>query len=305
MPTTTQGQLQESASEVQILTHPAYHEAASESAISLSQKVSHVLQTTLEIEQLVRLFAQEVVQFVAYSGIHYVNSDLNIDVSVGEVARHRCSYRLVIEEEELGELVYSRRTHFTQNEIQTLEDLLCGLIYPLRNAIQYQRAMSSALSDALTGIGNRAALDVCVSREIELAKRHDTTLSLMMLDVDEFKTINDTHGHKVGDDIIKLFVEVLKDSVRGSDICFRYGGDEFVIVLSRTEPEGAKIIAERIRKKIAEGDFDCDGERLTLTTSVGVTSLHTADNLDSFLHRADKALYEAKAKGRNQVCIAM
>lgn len=305
MSTTTRRQLDDSANEAQVLTHPAYTDAVSESAISLSQKVCHVLQTTLDIEEMVRLFAQEVVQFVAYSGIHYVNSEFDIDMNVGEMARHRCSYRLVLEDEELGELVYSRRTHFTQVEVQTLEDLLCGLIYPLRNAIQYQRAMSSALSDPLTGIGNRAALDVCVAREIELAKRHDTSLSLMILDVDEFKNINDTHGHKVGDDIIKLFVQVLQDSVRGSDICFRYGGDEFVIVLSRTEPEGAKIIAERIRKKIADGDFDCDGETLALTTSVGVTSLHTGDHLESFIHRADKALYEAKAKGRNQVCIAV
>lgn len=286
----------------QVVAHPALsdHSLPAQNA-AIGQSLSYALQSTLNVESIIQIFAHEVVQYVAYSGITFFNDEFNLDFTIGELAKHRCSYRLVVEDEVLGELQYSRRTHFTEGEIVTLEELICALIYPLRNGIHYRRAMASALSDPLTGVGNRAALNACLEREIELAKRHDMPLSVMILDVDHFKEINDGHGHKVGDSVIALFVKDIMECIRRSDVIFRYGGDEFVVILSQTEPEGAKLLAERIRQKISDTAYDVDGQAIPVTSSIGVTSLRTGDVLDTLFERADSALYEAKSAGRNIV----
>ena len=123
----------------------------------------------------------------------------------------------------------------------------------------------------------------------------------MMLDIDHFKKINDTYGHLAGDFVLKEIAKIIKDSIRKSDICGRFGGEEFVIVLPNTKLSGAMKLAERIRETIQNHTFDFNGKKINVTVSIGITSVGVNDSYESLISRADEALYEAKEKGRNRI----
>lgn len=267
----------------------------------LAARVCYALQTTLDIEMLLRLFAQEVMRYVAYSGILYDQPDFRIHFTVGQTAEHVCTYHLSIEDQVLGTLTVARRTPFSLKEIQRIEELLEGLFYPLRNALSFRQMMTSATSDCLTGLGNRYAFEQALKRDIEIAKRHATPLSLVVLDVDDFKLINDKYGHKQGDEVLKSIAEVLVECVRSSDSVYRYGGEEFVVLLSHTELDGAELLAERIRKQVEELCFQAKNKAIHVTMSLGITGLTATDGQDTLFRRADRALYKAKADGKNRV----
>jgi diguanylate cyclase (GGDEF)-like protein len=153
-------------------------------------------------------------------------------------------------------------------------------------------------------VNNRAAMDNALAQEIELAQRHDTPLSVIILDVDKFKRINDTYGHIAGDAVLKRIAESMTESARGSDIIYRYGGEEFVILLRNTDEPGATLLAERIRKAIESIMFKYDNFDIRITASAGLATLVQTDDIKSILERCDKALYQAKEQGRNRVVVA-
>ncbi len=160
-----------------------------------------------------------------------------------------------------------------------------------------------ALTDSLTGLHNRRHLHEVGAGEIGRARRHDRPLSLLMLDIDKFKDVNDTFGHAVGDRVIQLIARACKASVRNSDVCVRNGGDEFVVLLPDSDGEGARHIAERIRAAVraAEVVVGPDSPTAQVTVSIGVATLSPADrDLDHLLSRADTALYSAKREGRDR-----
>jgi diguanylate cyclase (GGDEF)-like protein len=192
---------------------------------------------------------------------------------------------------------------FLPKETHLLETLLCALVYPLRNAILYKRALETAFKDPVTGISNRAAMDTVIRREVELSRRHGNQLSLIMLDIDKFKAVNDTHGHLAGDALLKGLAMCLQECIRSSDIVFRYGGEEFAIVLSNTDLPGAQLLAERIRRAVELREFRLERLAIKITVSVGVAQLGPKDDMPILIERADRALYAAKAQGRNRVVI--
>lgn len=263
-------------------------------------KITQSLQTTLEIDAIIKLFYQEIGTVVPMDGIEYRHTALNIALSLGKRSRHSCHYDLKMENESLGDIVFRRRRAFTEVEIANLEVLLCTLLYPMRNGILYREALSRAQKDPLTGICNRAALDDALVQEVRLAHRHDTPLSLVIIDIDHFKRVNDCFGHSTGDQALCAVVESAQKCVRNTDALFRYGGEEFVILLRNTESDGAKLMAERLRKQIAKLKFAASGERIRITISAGITSLADDDDAASFFERADTALYTAKQSGRNR-----
>jgi diguanylate cyclase (GGDEF)-like protein len=168
----------------------------------------------------------------------------------------------------------------------------------------YKQAIDSAMRDGLTGLNNRAAFDNSMNREIELAHRHNTPLSLVVLDIDHFKKINDSYGHSYGDKALKQLADTINDTMRGSDIAFRYGGEEFTLVLSNTDAKAAKNVANRLR--VAVSQLCCEDEKHTFgyTISLGIAQLEADDTAFSLFDKADKALYEAKEAGRNAICCA-
>ncbi len=145
--------------------------------LAAAMRVNSILQTTLDIHTVIRLFANELSDLVNYGGLQYRNPAYSLEINHGKNARHSCSYRLVVHEEALGELTLTRRRKFTDAEMHLCEDFLCGLVYPLRNALLYLSAVQAAHRDPLTGVGNRAAFDLAIGREVEMARRHGTPLS--------------------------------------------------------------------------------------------------------------------------------
>lgn len=155
------------------------------------------------------------------------------------------------------------------------------------------------VTDELTGVFNRRKLEEVMQFEIERAIRNKKSLSMLMLDIDYFKKVNDEFGHNIGDQVLKELTELINKDLRETDYFIRVGGEEFVVFLPNTPLDIAKKIAERIRAKVEKHEFNIAGR---ITISIGATEYLKGDTRDTFFERADKKLYEAKNSGRNRVC---
>ena len=160
-----------------------------------------------------------------------------------------------------------------------------------------------ALTDSLTNLPNRRAIDDWAARQLSGAARYGFSFWIVMADLDHFKNVNDTYGHEAGDAVLKRFAEILKANSRKSDICGRVGGEEFLLALTHTTEENAKLATNRIRKELEATKFNFDGNSLTITASFGVAGFDGthAPDLSQLLSQADAALYSAKRFGRNRV----
>lgn len=278
--------------------------AIAEHELRQALEITHTLQTTLEVDRIIELFSGIVQGVVPHEGIRYHSVELEQDIAVGSNGRHTCRYDLVIGTSSFGEIVIQRNRKFTQQDTELFEYLLCSLLYPLRNALLYREAVALSQKDPLTGINNRAALDEALQRETGLAKRHDIPLSLIILDIDHFKSVNDRYGHTTGDSVLKGVVDCSRYCVRSTDMLFRYGGEEFVVLLRNTDLGGAELLADRIREKVESTRFSKNRRRINLTVSGGVSSLARGVNAITLFQQADRALYEAKQQGRNRIIVS-
>lgn len=165
-----------------------------------------------------------------------------------------------------------------------------------------QKLKNLAETDELTKINNRRSFIKKLSNYIELSKRNDSPLSLLSIDIDFFKSVNDTYGHQVGDEVLKLFTETVKTSLRKVDIFGRIGGEEFAICLQNTPLETAKTIADKILKNVAKTPLITkDNQKINITISIGLCELKKHMNINELLRQADEELYKAKEHGRNQI----
>jgi len=155
-------------------------QSASNSVEEVMARLSGVLQTTLEVDAVIELFHTEINKVLAYDSLHYQNQSSHCEISTGSRSRHSCHYRLEMNGSWLGELTLTRSKKFVDSDTQLLEDLLCKLVYPLRNCLLYREAQAAALQDKLTGLNNRGAFDNSLKREIDLAKRQHLPMSLVM-----------------------------------------------------------------------------------------------------------------------------
>ena len=170
----------------------------------------------------------------------------------------------------------------------------------------YQRCIELALTDPLTGLYDRAYLDRHLDELIRRVNQDGVTAALLMIDIDHFKRVNDTHGHDAGDDVLRELAARTLNSVRSVDLVARQGGEEFVVVMPETDLAIAASVAERLRVAVAREAFTvkADGQKLTVTISIGVTSAAAGgDDRERMLKRADIALYTAKNQGRNRVVV--
>lgn len=191
-----------------------------------------------------------------------------------------------------------RTTRFSDTEIAQLNILIKIFTGPLSNAVSYASACHAACHDELTGLYNRGALNTSILG-IDVEKPVPSVL--MVLDVDRFKSINDEYGHTVGDEVLRHFSRQLSSKTSDTDLLFRYGGDEFVIVHYNTGRESPLIIAERIRRSIEKNRIEINGCSIKMTTTVGMTSLRECDTIEQAFQRADAALMRGKQMGRNVV----
>lgn len=261
------------------------------------------LQTTLEMDPLLDIFAEEVATVISYDSLSYQH-DAQGDAyiySVGFGGHHRCEYGLNLEGEAFGTLTLTRRQRFADQELSLLEDLLGLLVMSLRNAWRFHSMQQAALTDAATGLGNRRLLYQELEREIHRTERHGSHFSLILCDLDHFKRINDTFGHVAGDLVLQQVAQLMQQSVRSSDACFRFGGEEFAVILPQTSLRETTQVAQRLNQGIEQHVFDIGADVIQATVSIGVTTYGAHEKAEDTIGRADQALYEAKRRGRNQV----
>lgn len=200
--------------------------------------------------------------------------------------------------------VYSEKKNKFTDENEALLAMIGNQVsVAVLNAQLYQKTLDLAQHDGLTGLSNRRYLMERLSQEMERAERYQTSLSVIMLDLDKFKSFNDSYGHVKGDELLKAFSAMVKKAVRSTDIPGRYGGEEFCVVLPNTSVKGALVIAERIRASMEALRIPLDDGQPPVgrTASIGVAEFSAGDSIEKLLSHADAALYQAKEGGRNRV----
>lgn len=202
----------------------------------------------------------------------------------------------------LGFLFFSeKRTHdpFTNYDKVLFSNLASQTAISIQNAKLYELA----ITDGLTKLYIHRYFQMRLESELARAKRYNSKLSLLLMDLDNFKKVNDTYGHQQGDQVLKSFAQIIRNRIRPSDVPARYGGEEFAIILPETSVEGAKQVGEKLRASWEELPFQLpDGEK-HFTTSVGVSFWDGISSREVFIQQADRALYKAKEMGRNRVCL--
>lgn len=212
---------------------------------------------------------------------------------------------LINQSRRLGVLYLYRndRDIFLPGEISLLTTFAHLAAGALENARLHAKTLNLATTDTLTGLANRRLFGERLNEEMQRSRRYSRSFSLLMLDIDHFKKVNDNYGHPAGDAVLKQLATILREQTREVDTVARYGGEEFVIVAPESDGNGAKVVGERIRKAIAGKAFILpDGREIGVTASIGIVSYpHCADDPEAMIERADQSLYLAKRGGRNRV----
>ena len=271
----------------------------------LVMELTHELQVTLEIEDMLILLQNKVHTLTAVDGISYEFTSLDYQYSSPTQGKHKASYQLNVEKENLGMISFSRHTRFKEAELINIENLMTCLLFPLRNGLKYRAALLAARTDPLTGSGNRLALDQELSREIHLAQHNGSPLSIVMLDFDHFKEVNNDYGHQGGDKTLKDVIQKIQLYIRKTDLLFRYGGEEFVLLMHKTSLDDATAVADGIRVRIADTPIKFKQHLINVSVSMGTATLQKNDTISALIDRVDHALYQAKNLGRNRVFTAV
>ncbi len=240
---------------------------------------------------------------LAWAAAHRLSRDLTRLADAAhevEVATQECTLPRLKSNQEVWRLSSALR-RMTTHLLSLNESMEAQVRQRTRELEQANQELDrQARTDPLTGLLNRRGLDAQLLQSLAIARRAERPLALLLMDLDHFKRINDTFGHDVGDEVLKLLARTLLRRLRDSDICARSGGEEFVAVLPDTDREGARVIAEALVLAMAQ-QADAVWGRVTL--SVGVAILRHGDTEATLLRRADEALYEAKGQGRNRACL--
>lgn len=216
----------------------------------------------------------------------------------------RRAYKWVFETaEDEGVFLIVKKGHaLSEKDIELVTDSLEILSDNLRRGLEYEELFEKASNDALTGLSNRRVFDERIHRMVSSSKRYKQPLSMISMDLDFFKDINDNLGHQAGDETLKTVAAVFKKAVRTTDLLVRMGGDEFLIVLEQTNLKNARVLAERLCKAIDELNIWAN-ETTKLGVSVGLSQMKSDESLPEWLERTDDILYHAKKQGRSRVSV--
>jgi len=261
------------------------------------------LQTSLNPQTILETYFTQLSVLVEISGLKFTGSKYPEEYGFGNKGVHTLRYQLDTGKQDVGEIVYCSRSRLSGLKLELLELATSTLVFPLLNAQIHQQALTHAHTDTLTKLANRRSLEIYLPSQIASAHRYQRPLSALIIDIDHFKSINDSHGHQFGDVVLQTVAQVLEKTARTSDRVFRYGGEEFVCILDGTDAQGAQITAERLRKAVASIDLEKEAniKNRSLSISLGFAELSSGEEAKTLLQRADIALYQAKRKGRNCV----
>ena len=249
------------------------------------------LQTTLDVKQLINIFAIEVAKYLDFSGLYFKHADISATARGSRQAKSERQFELKLNGQFFGIITYAVNMPISIANFKVLTELHDLLINPLNNAVQYHQAMQLAMQDSLTHLGNRRSFDEQIKRTMAQACRRHTRAGLILSDLNKFKAINDNYGHDIGDNVLIQFAEALRQSVRDTDSVFRFGGDEFAIIVADATEQSLSVIEQRIYHAISR---DALLAKYNVTSSLGLAFMNRADNATSFFKRADNALYSQK-----------
>ncbi len=258
----------------------------------------------LSLFLLAAIFFALVLNYSIISPVRKLTYALN-DMSAGQNNIH---FKRIANNDEIG----SMQLAFEKMRRKLLQgDVYKATVSQQQQEIKYRKSQQDhfqqlALTDALTGAVNRHHFNEVLDQEIANVNNHGSPLSIMLLDIDHFKVVNDSYGHGVGDEVLVLFYQTCLEAVRSSDVVARIGGEEFVIVMPNTELVNARKFAERLREKIAKLEINIAEKQMSVTVSIGVSQWKSDSfiNAETFVAHADKSLYQAKNSGRNKVVVA-
>jgi diguanylate cyclase (GGDEF)-like protein len=199
-------------------------------------------------------------------------------------------------------LILKEERELSVEEISLITDSLEILYESLQRGLEYEDLFERASHDTLTGLANRRVFDERIKGMMKSSRRYNRPLTMLSMDLDHFKDINDTHGHLAGDQVLKSVAKVMDDAVRSTDLLVRMGGDEFLLVLDDTDRKSARILAERLCQAVSCLEVWA-GEGVKLGVSIGIAQLKASESLAEWLERADDVLYHAKAAGRSRVAV--
>jgi diguanylate cyclase (GGDEF)-like protein len=274
----------------------------------LRVQLADILQASLELDTVLKLFLENVSSAVKLDGIHYSNETQGISRSIAKQSSHSCGYRLITSEDKLGEIVFKRSRKFNEKELGILESLLLPLINPLRNALRYSDAVNAVFNDHMTGTGNAQIFKGSLEREIDLSKRHNQSLSLLLMEIDGLKEFKQNFGRDYQDKVITNLATNIELVARKTDTTFRVSDSQFLILLSNTDKNGAHVFFERlvacVHQKGLIGKMSTKKKALGMTSPalhMGLTTLTGTDNSKSLLDRARKALCRSRKAHANEI----
>lgn len=249
------------------------------------------LQTTLELDHLLNIFAMEAAKFVDFSGLYFKQSNISASARDSKSGKKERIYELKLNSRYIGTLTYAINSPISITNHKILTQLHKLLIHPINNAIKYQNALKIAMEDSLTGLGNRRHFDQQLKRSMHHANRQKARLGLVVGDLNKFKSVNDTYGHHIGDSVLSEFANALRASTRDSDSLFRFGGDEFAIIVENASEQSLHIIENRIEQTINKNALL---SKYKVGCSLGYTFMNRVDDEQTLFERADNMLYGRK-----------
>ena len=300
------------SSSVERFTTSSNHALEIATAISANKPINRViaalvlkLQTTLNLNQIIETFFESLKADMAICGIEYEYPLLYTHINRGKKTSNSYSYHIEVDNETWGNIIIYCAADLTQDKKSNLDEYVSATIFPLRNAIQYENAIVVAANESHIGLPNWGLLEGQITREAKLAFRQKQPLSLLLIDIDRFMILKEKNSVMFGDLIIRHVYETLQSVLRDTDLLYRFGYDQFSLILSNTQACDANLIANRVRLAVSNHELPADNDKtVRVTASIGITELDSSDSVDSLYARAYNALKLAKNSGRNQVKVA-
>ena len=226
-----------------------------------------------------------------------------LDYSFGDFSS-KIIIPLIFDKKLIGGICFYSVQEINYSSFGYFDIMISELLAIFKMKYQYTEKDFVSVLDGLTGLYNRRQLEIGLEQEYNRTKRHPSDFSLAILDIDYFKKVNDTFGHQYGDYVLKTVADLMKQSFRKTDLLYRYGGEELVVIMPETNIEGAIIPLQRLRRLIEEYDFDYNGVKTKVTVSMGLTmNYQSIASTSDMIRTADEALYKAKESGRNRVVL--
>ncbi|MGQ9659686.1 MAG: GGDEF domain-containing protein [Thermochromatium sp.] len=250
---------------------------------------------SLELSDILDVLDAFLRESVQITGWEYRGPDAEPSLAGGQADRHQLEYSLTLNGQGLGTLKLMRGRRFSEGDQTRIESLLALALPAVQHALCFLRLKRQLERDPLTGLGNRRALELQGKQWLADCVRHHHPLSMLVLDLDYFKAINDTYGHPVGDRVLCRVADTLMAVTRTADLCVRLGGDEFVVLLPETDLAAAQDCAQRIQSALSRQFVETEsGQRIMISVSIGAATLRPGMSIDQLYQHADAALYAVK-----------